>query len=83
VQIRRRSLAYAFICDPAHARGELIELIHFQMFPRWLIKTINNGVALRPGDVAARDRSLAALERLSQVYQAWRTAKLPVAVAAE
>jgi hypothetical protein len=79
--VRRVTVAYAFVCETleAHARGELIDILHFRIFPPWLIKTVNNGTALRAGDVAARARALAALSRLAYVYARWRGAGLPAA----
>jgi hypothetical protein len=81
VVIRRCSVAYSFVVETidAHERGELLELAHFHLFPPWLIRTINNGVALRAGDLAARARSLTALSRLAYVYARWRGAGLPAA----
>lgn len=79
--IRWGQIGYAFIVETLDAkdREQLLELVHFQLMPRWLIKQINNGVAMRSGDVAARARSLEALRRLAFVHQQWRGAKLPVA----
>lgn len=77
--LRWGAVGYAFIAETLDApeRGELLELVHFQLMPNWLIRTINNGTALRAGDIAARARSLRALERLAYVYSRWRGAGLP------
>jgi hypothetical protein len=76
---RHRPAGYAFLCqwiEPAD-RSELLDLLHYRMFPRWLAKQINP-TPLRAGDIAARARVMRALKNLAYVYSQWRNAGLPV-----
>jgi hypothetical protein len=72
--MRWSEIRYSFLaeCLEAPDRGELLDLLHFQILPHWLIRTINNGTALRAGDLDARARQLRALARLADVWKSWR-----------
>jgi hypothetical protein len=67
-------LRYCFVAGTLEAldRSELLDLLHFQILPPWLVKVVNHGTALRSGDLDARARQLRALARLAHVWKSWR-----------
>jgi hypothetical protein len=73
IALRKGEIQYAFIAETidAFTRGRLLELIHFQLCPHWLIGLINNGCAPSPQRRAEQAECMKALAQLTRVHRDW------------